>query len=104
MEFLYEYGLFFLKTATFVVALMIIIGIVVSAGMRQKTSGTGTIEVSKINDRFDEMRYALKRVIEDDDAVKKEQKAKEKQLKLDKKHAKNGQSKKKQMRPQTLSL
>lgn len=88
MEFLYEYGLFLLKAITFVVVTAIIIALAVSAGSRKKLSPKGTIEVTRINDRLDEMRHALKREIEDDNAVKRERKEKQKQQKKQKKLAK----------------
>ena len=69
MEFLYEYGLFLLKAITVVIAIGIIVGIVVNAGMRRKLTMEGHIEVNKINERFDAMRYAIKQVTDSEDAV-----------------------------------
>ncbi len=89
MEFLYEYGLFLLKAITFVVAIAAVIGLIVSAGSRQKSSPTGTIEVTKINDRFDEMSKSLKHAIYDEDLIKKEEKAQEKEKKREKKQSKH---------------
>ncbi len=94
MEFLYEYGLFLLKSITLVFAIAVVIGIAASFGQRHKGHSKGTIEVTKINDQLDEMRYALKRVIEDETAVKKEIKEKEKQKKHDKKAYKKSSTEK----------
>ena len=62
-------------------AIAVVIGLAASAGQRNKSSSKGHIEVQKINEQLDDMRYALKRVIEDEDSVKKELKEKEKQEK-----------------------
>ena len=96
MEFLYEYGLFLLKTITFVAAVAVIIGIIVSAGMKQKPAEAGAIEVTKINDRFDSVRKSMKRVMYDEDAVKKEEKDAEKEKKREKKQAKKSNEQKEQ--------
>lgn len=88
MAFIYEYGLFLLKAVTIVIAIAAIVGIIVSAGNRQKSPSAGTIKVDKINDRFDDMHSALKTVIYDDDVLKKEEKAKQKERKAEKKLAK----------------
>lgn len=88
MAFLYEYGLFLLKAVTIVAAFAVIIGLIVSAGMRQKPSADGNIEVKKINDHFDDMQKTMKRAIFDEDLVKKEEKDAEKEKKREKKAAK----------------
>jgi serine protease SohB len=92
VEFLYEYGLFLLKAITLVAAVVIVVGVIVSAGMKQKTADSGTIEVNKINDRFDDMRKAMKLAIYDEEYVKKEEKAAEKEKKQAKKLAKRTKS------------
>ncbi len=85
MEFVYEYGLFLLKVVTFVIAIGVVIGLIVSAGARQKPSATGSIQVTKINDRFDEMSQSMKRAMFDEDVIKKEEKALAKEKKQEKK-------------------
>ena len=85
MEFLYEYGLFLLKVITFVAAIGVIVGIIVSAGSRQKDASVGSIVVEKVNDRYDEMENTLKRAIYDEERYKKEEKAKLKEKKSQKK-------------------
>ncbi|MGH1486698.1 MAG: protease SohB [Cellvibrionaceae bacterium] len=96
MEFLYEYGLFLLKAITFVAAVAVIIGIAVSAGMKQKSAEAGAIDVTKINDRFDDMRKSMKRAMYDDDVLKKEEKDAEKEKKREKKQAKKSNDEKEQ--------
>ena len=92
VEFIYEYGLFLLKVVTFVIAIAIVVGLIVSAGARQKPSNVGVIQVTKINDRFDDMRHAMKHAMFDGDVIKKAEKtlAKEKkqQMKANKKKLK----------------
>jgi serine protease SohB len=91
VEFLYEYGLFLLKVVTFVVAIAVVIGLIVSAGARQKPSTVGAIQVTKINDRFDEMSQSMKHAMFDDDVIKKQQKALAKEKKQEKKANKQKQ-------------
>ncbi len=91
MEFLYEYGLFLLKVVTFVIAIAVVIGLMVSAGARQKASNTGSIEVIKVNDRFDEMSQSMKRAMFDDNIIKKAEKALTKEKKQEKKANKQKQ-------------
>lgn len=85
MEFVYEYGLFLLKVVTFVIAIAVVVGLVVSAGARQKPSSVGVIQVTKINDRFDAMRQSMKRAMFDVDVIKKAEKTLAKEKKVEKK-------------------
>ena len=85
MEFIYEYGLFLLKVVTFVIATGVVIGLVVSAGARQKPSEKGAIEVTKVNDRFDEMGQTMKQAMFAEDIIKKQKKELAKEKKQEKK-------------------
>jgi serine protease SohB len=85
VEFVYEYGLFLLKVVTFVVAIAAVVGLVVSAGARQKPSNVGVIQVTKINDRFDVMRQSMQQAMFDNDVIKKADKLLAKEKKLEKK-------------------
>lgn len=63
-EFFYEYGLFFLKALTFVIAVVVILMAVVAAAMRSRHSGGssgsgGHIEIRKFNERLEDMQEAL---------------------------------------------
>ncbi|ASJ75460.1 protease SohB [Granulosicoccus antarcticus] len=62
-EFFYEYGLFFLKALTFVIAVVAIIAAIVSAAMRGRESGGGEgeghIEIKKYNENLEDMQEAL---------------------------------------------
>lgn len=81
MEFLSEYGLFLAKTVTFVVAVGAIVSLIVSAGQRNKKSNKGHIEVSKLNEKFEQMRDLLKEATLDPEQLKLEIKAEKKRFK-----------------------
>lgn len=81
MEFLTEYGLFLAKTVTFVIAIGVIAGLIMSMGQRNKKSDRGHIEVSKLNEKFEHMRDVLKDATLDPEQLKVELKAEKKRLK-----------------------
>ena len=60
-EFFFNYGLFFLKTLTFVIAVIAIVTVIVSAAARRPSGGDkdGHIEILKYNERLDDMAEAL---------------------------------------------
>lgn len=81
MEFLSEYGMFVAKTLTIVFGiLLVVVGIIVAAS-RSKEHSEEHIEVTTLNDEFDETSSAIKSVI----LSKGEQKKAEKELKAKKK-------------------
>ncbi len=84
MEFLTEYGLFFVKTLTFVVAVFIIVSLIVSAGGRNKKSEKGQIHVRKLNDKYKATRDALQHAVLDEDQQKLLDKDEKKRLKAEK--------------------
>ena len=95
MEFLTEYGLFLAKTATFVIALLIIIGAIGGLVMRQKLAQEDKIEVKKLNTHYQNMATSLKSALLSKHDFKQEQKAQKKKLKQeDKKAAKTDEHKK----------
>lgn len=84
MEFLIEYGLFLAKTITFVAAVGVILVLVVSAGMKNQGEEKGHLEVSKINENFDNMADTLRSAVYSEEVLKaqdKEKKKKEKEAK-----------------------
>lgn len=87
MEFLYEYGLFLAKTLTFVLAIAVIIGLGVSAGQRANKGGNsqGNIEVTPLNERYDDAKTALKEAIYEPEVLKQELKDEKKKEKAEKK-------------------
>ncbi|MBT8147799.1 MAG: protease SohB [Gammaproteobacteria bacterium] len=94
MEYLIEYGMFLAKVATIVLALIIILGAVASAGNKQrKGAAKGHIKVTKLNEHIDEMLDSLKTAVLDKHSLKQEHKEKKKQHKQEEKASK---SKKKQ--------
>ncbi|RYY04081.1 MAG: protease SohB [Gammaproteobacteria bacterium] len=84
MEFLTNYGLFFAKTLTFVVAVFIVVSLIVSAGGRGKKSEKGHIQVSKLNEKFKSLREALQHAVLDEDQLKIFEKDEKKRLKVEK--------------------
>ena len=100
MDFLINYGLFLAKTITFVVALIIVVGFVVSAGMKGQHEDKGHIEVKRINEKYEEMLDDLKSVVLEESDLKaeekqrkKEQKEKQKALKKSAKAKKSAEKK-----------
>ncbi len=72
MEYLIQYGMFFAKVATIVVAIIIVLGAIVASGSRQKKIGRkGTIRVTPLNDHFDDMREILRHSVLDKNQLKK---------------------------------
>ncbi len=89
MEFLYEYGLFLAKVATFVIAIGVVIGFIVSASSRgQKHEDDGYIEVTRLNDKFDDMADSIRHAVLDHEELKMEHKARKKKEKEEAKLAK----------------
>jgi serine protease SohB len=88
LEFLIEYGLFLAKAATVVVAVVIIISL--GASQKNKHSADkGHLEITPLNQQFDDMSEAMLIATMDESMQKAEEKklhkAKKKQAKLDKK-------------------
>ena len=91
-EFFAEYGLFLAKTITFVVALGVIIAMIATASAKRGKTG-GHLEVTPLNERFEQMERALSAGILPKDVLKKQRK----QEKLEAKQAKKQEkSKRKQ--------
>ena len=62
-EFFFDYGLFALKAITIVVAILIVVVGSIAAGMRNKKSPEGHIEVKKINDDIKDIQEALRQAV-----------------------------------------
>lgn len=88
MEFLTQYGLFLAKTATFVIAVLIIIAAIGGVIMRQKSAHENKIEVKKLNTHFENMASAVKSVMLNKHDLKLDQKAEKKRLKEESKKSK----------------
>ncbi len=84
MEFLSEYGLFLAKTITFVIAIAVIILLVVSAGMKNHGGDQGHLEITKINEKFEDLTNIVKSMVLPEEELKlaeKEQKKRDKEEK-----------------------
>ncbi len=91
MEYLIEYGLFLAKVATLVVAFIMVVSALVSAGSRGKrggSAGKGEISIVRLNDELDDMRETMKKTILDKADYKIEQKLEKKRQKQEDKESK----------------
>ncbi len=80
LEFLYEYGLFFAKTVTFVIAIAIILMLIVGAAVKPKAK-KGEIQIDNISEQLDNIKQSFLH----NTLGKKELKAHQKKLKADNK-------------------
>lgn len=92
MEFLTNYGLFFAKTITWVLAIIVVVSFVVAMGMKRNRTEKGTISVSKLNEDFEELADTLREELLDEKAFKDEKKQKKKHDKQLAKAAKGTQA------------
>lgn len=72
MEFLGEYGMFLAKVMTFVVAIVLVIGAVASAGGKKAET---KLSVRSMNERFKALREQLEQAVLPKDVLKKQRKA-----------------------------
>jgi len=82
--FLLDYGLFFAKVATVVLALIIVLGFIFSR-RDDDVSDEGSINVRKLNDHLEQLRDSLRDALLDEDQLKREIKAKKVKDKADRK-------------------
>lgn len=85
IEALIEYGLFFAKTATLLIALVIALTAIISLGRRDKTAER--LIVKNMNEKYDTMRELLEYEVLDKKSLKKISKAHKKEIKAKKKEA-----------------
>ncbi len=95
LEFLADFGLFFAKAITLVIAVLILVAGVIALSSKQKKGPSGHIDVKNLTDEFKELVKDVKSVILDKEALKKETKA-EKQKEKEEKQAKKAQAKSEQ--------
>ena len=95
MEFLFEYGAFLLKTATIVIAIMLVISALTSFRSRPHSDDSGELHIKKLNDELEDYKQSLEIALLTeaelklmDKERKKEDKAREKQEKVNAKLAK----------------
>ena len=103
-EFFYEYGMFFLKTLTFVIAFIVIVMTIVSAAMRGRESGGGSskghIKIKKYNERLDDLEESLSFSLLSPELRKQAEKDKKTEDKAERKAAKKAAKKAKKQRGQ----
>ena len=87
LEFLYEYGLFFAKTVTFVIAFAIITALIVGASTKPK-GGKGELTMENLSEQLNNQKKELLNVALDKEAFKAFEKSEKKKLK-DKEISKN---------------
>ncbi|MEM1114047.1 MAG: protease SohB [Pseudomonadota bacterium] len=94
MEYIYDYGLFLAQAVTLVAAILLVIGVAVSLGQKQRHEHEGQIEIRHINEKYKRIGHSLRDVIEDSDGVKADLKAEKKaekaEAKARKKQRKSG--------------
>lgn len=78
MEFLYEYGMFFAKAITVVLAIIAVVIVVLASAVKQK-GGKGELRLTNISEELKELQHDLKEEL----YSKQQFKAYEKQLKAD---------------------
>ena len=82
IEFLAEYGLFLLKVATIVVAIVVIIGVASSASRRAQQEG---LDVENLNKKYRDLASSLRKAVLGKDERKKEAKQEKKREKAEEK-------------------
>lgn len=87
MEFLSNYGLFFAKTITWVVAFIVVISFMVAMGAKRSRADKGSVTVTKLNDEYEDLADALRVELLDEKAFKEEKKAEKKTRKKQEKEA-----------------
>ena len=81
MEFLYEYGMFVAKVLTIVLAVLVVVVGIVVAVTKNKEEHKEHIEIKKLNDKYEDIKFSMKSLMLNKAGLKKlekEQKAKEK--------------------------
>lgn len=71
MDFMFEYGLFLLKTATLAVAILFVVGSAIAMSTRQRGQGRQEIEVTRLNDKYEGMTHTLESALLNKGALKK---------------------------------
>jgi len=93
-EFFFDYGLFLVKTLTIVVAIAAVILLSVVLASRKQADGKDTLEIKKLNKKYDDMAMVLNVNMLEKDEFKKYQKQEKEKLKEEKKEKKEDKKKK----------
>lgn len=78
MEFATQYGFFLAKTATIVIAILIVFGFIIASSAKSKAKEKGKLTIKKINDKFDEMAETINDAIQTKAEIKANKKSKKK--------------------------
>ena len=93
MEYFIDYGLFLAKTATWLVAIFLIITMLIAAGQRSRRQlQRGNISVMHLNKELDGLRHGLQRVVLDRFSLKRLLKAEKRREKDEARKFKTGET------------
>ena len=90
MEFIIEYGMFFAKTLTFTVAVLLVILAAIGSAAKTKKEPKGAISITHLNKEIDDLSDEIKYVIEDKENLKKAKKENKKAEKKKQKEKRKG--------------
>ncbi|WP_196140466.1 protease SohB [Aliikangiella sp. G2MR2-5] len=85
MEFLSEYGMFLAKVVTIVIALIVIVAAIASAGQKNKKHFEGHIEVNNLSEEIQEVKEGMLKELLSDEEFKELAKQKRKEEKAEQK-------------------
>lgn len=86
MHYLADYGLYFAKIATLVIAILIVVGVVMGLASRNKGEQKGKLSIKKINDKYQDAIELLNETILDKKAFKTWRKNKKQEEKAEEKN------------------
>ena len=79
-EFFFEYGLFFAKALTVLVTILIALaGIIAISARGRRDNSDGEVEITSMNDVYDDMKDAVEAAVLDKDQYKQQLKLQKKQ-------------------------
>jgi serine protease SohB len=87
LEFLSNYGLFFAKTITWVLAIIVVVSFIVATSMKRNRTEKGCVSVTKLNEEFEDLADTLRAELLDEKSFKDEKKAEKKARKQEAKLA-----------------
>lgn len=93
-EFFFEYGLFFAKAITIVLAIGAVIFLIAAAASKKQADGKESLEVKKLNQKYEDMAMALNAATLDKNEFKKLQKDEKGKQKEQKKEQKPDEKRK----------
>lgn len=91
LEYLADFILFFAKAVVLIGGIAILISMAIGANSKGKSGSKGHLEVTPLNEHYDELKEGLQCALLDDQQLKQLEKDKKQQAKLDKKAKKKAQ-------------